>query len=48
MEKYNNNNINNNIHTMEGGLQILNGKFGHYVKINDKNILVCFSKIRAL
>ena len=40
MEKYNNNNINNNIHIMEGGYQICNGKFGHYVKINDKNISI--------
>lgn len=36
IQTYNNNN-NNNI-TMEGGLQVFNGKFGHYVKINDKNI----------
>ena len=40
MEKYNNNNNNNNIQTMEGGYQILNGKFGHYVKVNDKNISI--------
>ena len=25
---------------MDGGLQIINGKFGHYVKVNEKNISI--------
>jgi DNA topoisomerase-1 len=38
IEKYNNNiNI---VTTMNTGLQVFNGKFGHYVKINDKNTTI--------
>jgi DNA topoisomerase-1 len=39
MESYNNKN-NNIIGEMEGGLKILNGKFGHYVNLNGKNITI--------
>ena len=39
VETYNNNIKNNNI-TMDGELQVFNGKFGHYVKIGGKNITI--------
>ena len=34
------NNKNNNIVIMEGGYQVCNGKFGHYVKLGGKNVSI--------